>query len=151
MTFITNAAYNSVSQANRNVEQDPIDQRYTNQVVDVDVTDLAAATNYYPSATGFSMDGYKDFSLSGTFVDADETVTLTVEATNDEDTAGADWIQVYGYDDKNNLVATSWTVTNGTITFAISFNNMNYQHVRVVVINGGATNTIIVKGRRKAL
>jgi hypothetical protein len=132
-------------------EQDPLDEHYTNQVVDLDTTNLAAATNYYPSATGFSMNGFKDFSLSGKFIDADGTFTLTVEAMNDEDTSSGDWIQVYGYDDKNNTTTNSWTVTNGTLTYAISFNNMNYQNVRVKIVNDGATNTAICKGRRKAL
>ena len=62
-------------------------------------------TNYYPSSTGMSMDGYKDFSLSGKFIDADGTMTLSIEATNDEDTTNADWIDIslLGIDSKTGI------------------------------------------------
>jgi len=116
-----------------------------------DSTNLAAADNYFPSSTGLSMDGYRDLSLTGKFIDADGTVTLTVEALNDEDATSGDWQQIYGYDAKNNIVANSWTITNGTLNFAIDFDNLNYSTVRFKVVNSGATNTIILKARRKAL
>jgi len=113
-----------------------------------DTTDVAATTHYYPSATWATMDGFEDMSLSGKFIDADWTLTLTVEATNDEDTASADWIQVYGYDDKNDVNTNSWTITNGTLTFAISFNDMNYKYYRVKLVASWATNTVIIKERK---
>jgi len=116
----------------------------------VDTTNVAAATHYYPDSDGFTMDGYSDLSFSGKLIDGDGTLTLTIEATNDEDTSGGDWIQVYGYDDKNNAVANSWAVTNGTLTFANSFNAANYRYFRVKLVASGATNTVIVKARRKA-
>ncbi len=97
------------------------------------------------------MDGYQDLSLSGKFIDADETITMKVYAMNDEDTTSGDWIQVYGYNDDLNTVTNSWTVTNGTLTYAISFNNCNYTNVKVEIVCGGATNTVIAKARRKAL
>jgi hypothetical protein len=116
----------------------------------LDTTNLAAATHYYPSATGTTMDGFSDCSFSGKLVDADGTITMTFEAMNDDDATG-DWIQVYGYDDKNNVTTNSWSITNGALTFAISFNNCNYKRVRVKVVNDGATNTIIIKARKKGL
>jgi len=117
----------------------------------LDTTDLAADTHYYPAATGGEIGNNKDLSLSGKFIDADGTFTMTIEATDDEDTASADWIQVYGYDDKNNATTNSWTVTNGTLTFALSFNNINYNYYRVKVVNDGATNTAIIKARLKTV
>lgn len=117
----------------------------------LDTTNIAAATNYYPSSTGMSMDGYKDMSLTGKFIDADGTMTLTVEVTNDEDTTNGDWIQIYGYDSKNNTTANSWSVTNGTLTFAVDFDNLNYSYYRIKMVNDGATNTGIIKMRRKSL
>jgi len=119
----------------------------------VDTTNVTAATHYYPSATGESMDGYDDMSLTGKLIDADGTLTLTVEGTNDEDTATADWIDVTkgGYrTDDNSVGNASITVTNGTETFAIDFDNFNYKYYRVKVVADGATNTVIVKGRKKA-
>ncbi len=114
-----------------------------------DTTDVAATTHYYPDSDGFEMAGYKDMSLSGKLIDADGTLTMTVEATNDD--ASPDWVQVYGYDDKNSSVVNSWTVTNDTLTFANSFNEMNYKSARVKLVASGATNTVIVKMRQKAL
>lgn len=117
----------------------------------LDTANVAAADNYYPSSTGLSMDGYKDFSITGQFIDADGTMTFTVEVTNDEDTTNASWIQIYGYDAKNNAVVNSWTITNGTLTFAACFDELNFSYVRVKMVNNGATNTGIIKLRRKAL
>lgn len=116
-------------------------------VINTDATNESAATHYYPAATGFDMGRSRFFSLSGSLLDADGVLTLTVEATNDSDTTNANWIQVYGYNDKNNATSNSWTVTNGTLTFAISFNNANYSSFRVKLVASGATNTIIIKGR----
>lgn len=121
----------------------------------LDTTNIAAATNYYPSATGMSMDGFKDMSLTGKFIDADGTMTMTVEATNDEDTTNADWIDVtktFFNDNAGVLLATAnITVTNGPITFALSRDNFDYSSFRVKMVNDGATNTGIIKIRRKAL
>ena len=114
-----------------------------------DGSNLAAGTHYFASPSGQSMDGYNDMSLTGSLLDADGTVTLTVECTNDETVAGANWVQIYGYDTKNASDVNSLTVTNGTLTFAWDFDNMNYKYYRVVVVTTGATNTIIVKERKK--
>jgi len=119
----------------------------------VDATNLSADTRYYPASTGMLNDGKRDLSFSGKFIDGDGTITMTVEVTNDEDPAAADWIQSHFYDDKNDVTVNSLTVTNGTLTFAISLNNFNYSYFRVVVVNAidaGPTNTLIIKGRWKA-
>lgn len=134
-------------------EVSPISQQFVSESL-VDTTNLAADTNYYPSATGATMDGYQDISLTGKFIDGDGTVTLTIEAMNDEDTTSGDWIDVTKawYDAENNTTGNaSYTVTNGTLTFALDADNFNYRYYRVVVVNNGATNTVIVKSRRKAL
>lgn len=117
-----------------------------------DLTDVAADTHYYPTGDEFFlMDGYKDTSLSGRLIDADGTLTLTVEVTNDEAPSSDDWVQVKGYDDQAGGVVNVWTITNGTLKYAISFNEMNYRACRVKVVASGATNTVICKMRRKAL
>lgn len=131
-------------------ESDPLDQRYLNENI-LDDTNISATTHYYPSATGETMDGYADLSLTGKLIDADGTLTLTLECTNDEDTSGGDWVSVYFYDDKNNATVNSQTVTNGTLTMAISANNNNFRYFRWAVVASGATNTVILKQRRKAL
>lgn len=143
-------AYDSTLDITKTVDQSPDRSSYIQNSL-IDTTNVAAGTAYLPSATGFSQDGFKDFSLTGKFIDADGTITMTVEITNDEDQVNADFIQVYGYDTKNNAVVNSWTVTNGTLTFAIDFDNLNYSYMRIKIVNDGATNTMIVKSRQKSL
>jgi hypothetical protein len=131
-------------------EQSPLDQQYVNESL-VDTTNVAATTHYYPSSSGDTMDGYKDMSLTGKLIDADGTLTLSLECMNDEDTAAGDWNSVYFYDDVANANVLTQTVTNGTITFAVSANNNNFRRFRWGVTASGATNTVILKQRRKAL
>ncbi len=116
-----------------------------------DTTNVSAATHYYPASTGATMDGYKDQSMTGKFIDADGTLTLTLEVSNDEDPATADWNGAYFYDDELNSTVSSKTVTNGTELFSLSVNNNNFRLYRWVVIASGATNTVILKERKKAL
>lgn len=129
---------------------DPDSTRYVQDSL-VDTTNIAAGTNYYPSATGMSMDGYKDFTLTGKLIDADNTTTLTLEVTNDEDPATADWVQVQGYNWNTNAVVASIAAASTTTTYAWDFENLNFTYIRAKVVTGDATNTVIVKARRKAL
>jgi len=114
----------------------------------IDTTNVLAATNYYPSATGMSIDTFKNQSITGAMIDADGTMTLTVEATNDDDTTNANRVQIYMFDDKANAKANSRAVTSGTLTLALSFVDFNYQFFRIKMVNNGATNTFILKGRQ---
>ena len=138
--------YDTSSDANKSFEVAPLSSQYIPESL-VDTTNVSAATHTYDVA----MNNSRDLSISGKLIDADGTLTLTVWAMNDEDTTSGDRIQIYGYDDQNNTTANSWTVTNGTLTFAISFNNCNYTHIRAQVVASGATNTVILKSRKKAL
>ena len=139
--------YDPALDVEKNTVQNPTPS-YFQQVEWWDGTNLAIATNYYPSSLWLSMDNFKHFSISWKMIDADGTMTLSVEVTNDEDQTNADWIQVYWYDDLNNTTTNSRAVTNWTLTFANSFNNMNYQFVRVKMVNTGSTNTFILKLRQ---
>lgn len=143
-------AYDPTVDVTKTIDQSPDRSSYVQDSI-LDATNITAATNYYPSSTGMSMDGFKDMSITGKFIDADGTMTMTVEASNDEDSATADWVQIYGFDTKNNAIVNSWTITNGTLTFAIDFDNLNYSLFRIVMINNGSTNTGIIKMRRKSL
>jgi len=131
----------------KGTEQSPIWARY--QIDEIyDGTNLAAGTNYYPASTGASMDGYKNLSFTGKLIDADSTVTLTVEVLNDEDDSAGDWVQIYGYDLKNNTTVNSIAASHATTTFALKFENLNCSKYRVKIITGDATNTVIIKQRR---
>jgi len=143
------AGYNWNNNELRIKETDPLSEHYIDQAIDLDTTNITAATHPYPSASGLSLAGVTHFSISGKLIDADGTMTMTVWMMNDEDTTSGDWIQVYGYDDENTVTANSWTVTNGTLTYGISFNAVNFSRVKVQVIADGATNTAIIKGRTR--
>ena len=107
----------------------------------VDATNLVAATYDYE----FSMDVYRDFSLDLKLIDANGTMSVRVYMKN----TGGTYDQVYGYDDNLNTRANLWTVTNGTLTSKISFNNANYDDVKVELVCSGDTNTATLITRRK--
>jgi len=143
-------AYDKTTDTTKTVNQSPDRASYVQDSL-LDTTNVTAATNYYPSTLGMSMDGFKDLSLTGKFIDADNTTTMTVEATNDEDATNADWVQVYGFDTKGNAMTNSVVAASTTTTFAWDFDNLNYSLFRVKVVNGDNTNTMIIKARRKSL
>ena len=135
--------------SNRSEEVSPLSQQVVEESL-VDTTNVAAGTVYYPSSLGMAMLGYKDFSLTGKLIDADNTLPMTVEITNDEDATNADWIQAYGYDVKNNTTVNSFSAVSGTTTFAWDFDNLNVRFVRVKIVPADSVNTVIIKARRKA-
>ena len=116
----------------------------------VDTTAIVAGTHYYPGVSGYTaMLGYRDLSITGYISDLDNTTSLAIEATNDDDPATANWIQVYGWDTKNNTAANVINCITGTVTFSLDFDNINYRFVRARLITGDNTNTVIIKARRK--
>jgi len=116
----------------------------------VDTTSIAGGTHYYPGVDQYTaMAGYQDLSLTGYINDADSITTLTVEGTNDEDPAAANWSQLYGWDTHNNTAANAITATLGAVTFSLDFDNLNYRYVRAVLFTSDNTNTVIIKARRK--
>ena len=117
----------------------------------VHTTNVAAATNYYPSALGMSMDGFKDLCLSGRLIDADGTVDVTVEVSNNPDPATGIFHQVYGYDAEANAMVNTVGCNNSTKTFVWDFDNLNATWFRIKSITSGATNTVGLFIRRKSL
>lgn len=147
-----NKSYDPTVDVTKTIDQSPLSAKYVQDSI-LDTTNIAAATNYYPSSTGMSMDGFSALSVSGKIIDADNTTTLTIEAMNDEDTASGDWIDVTKcFNDDNAGVATSIgasiTVTSGTKTFAVSRAMFNYTYFRFKLVTADATNTVIIKTRR---
>lgn len=151
------AGYDSGANTNRTYEVSPLNLQVLEESL-VDATNVAVGTPNYPSDDGLVMMGYKDFSITGKFIcGADNTVTVTVLGTNDEDAtpANRDWIQLFAYRVDTNAVVNSIVCgVSTTVTFAWDFDNCNYRYVRVhlAITNAGAlSNTIILKIRRKAL
>lgn len=150
-----NYAFQSVDSTldvTKTIEQSPNRNAYVADSL-VDTTNVAAATVYYPSALGMSMDGYKDLSLSWKIIEGDAvTDTLELQFTNDEDTTNADWITGYVYDVKNNAMVNQFTTANtaGTYTGLWDAENCNFSYFRVKTVVADSTNTWIIKIRRKA-
>jgi hypothetical protein len=142
-------AYDPSTDTEKVTEQSPLSEKYVQDSI-VDATNTAAATTYFPSSTGMSMDGFKDMSITGIFTSTG-ILTFTVEVTNDEDTTNANWIQIYAFDTKNNAAVNSLAINNATATFAWDFDDFNYSNFRLKVVDASSTNTYIVKMRRKAL
>jgi hypothetical protein len=125
-----------------------------------DVANLAANTYYYPAEAGLEPENFKDFSITGKLVcGADNTVTVTIEGTNDEDAtpANRDWIQCYGYSTYANAVINSVANPASTTTpVGWDFDGWNYRYFRVKVVTANPgpaalSNTVILKLRRKFL
>ncbi len=152
------AGYDSGSNANRTFEVAPLNLQVLEENL-VDVANHAATAGIsYPSDDGLVMMGYKDLSFTGKFIcGADNTITFTVEGTNDEDAtpANRDWIVLYSYRTDTNAVVNSIAcAASATATYGWDFDNCNYRYIRarLVIVNGGVlSNTVIMKIRRKAL
>ena len=146
----TRPAYDSGTDSFKQFEVNPLSDHYQNTSL-ADTTNISSGGVYYPSSTGATMDGYSDLSFTGKLIEAaSDSITLTVEMSNDEDTSG-DWIQVYFYDDQNDQTVNQISVTGDTVAYAISLNKANFRRYRVLVDADSATNTVIVKERKKAL
>jgi hypothetical protein len=156
--WVVIAGYDSGSNANRVFEVSPLNLQVLEESL-LDTTNHAVSAGIsYPSDDGLVMMGYRDFSITGKFIcGADNTVTLTIEGTNDEDAtpANRDWIVLYAYrTDTNTVINSIACAASSTATFGWDFDNLNYRYVRarLVITNTGAlSNTIILKIRRKAL
>ena len=99
---------------------------------------LAIATYYYPSATGFDLDGYKDVSITGILTSTGATI-LTVEVIN---AVGGTWtdITMGGYNPVTNATGAA-SITKADTNFALDFDNLNKAFVRIKLDVGHATNT----------
>lgn len=133
--------------SNRVGEVDPVSAHHVLEDL-LDGTDVAAATNYYPSTLGGSMAGFSDYSLTGILTDADNTLTLTLEVSNDEDASAANWAPAYFYDDAADVNVMEKKITNGSVLLALSLNSNKFKLYRWKLVIGGATNTIVLKGRK---
>ena len=149
---ILKKSYDSNLDVTKTVNQSPDSSKYVLDSL-VDTTNVAVGTNYYPSSTGMSMDGFKDLTLTGKIIVSNAvTYSIAIEVSNDEDSVTADWTQIYVYDNKNNnLVNIISQINAGTLLFALDLSNLNYSLFRVKYIAGDSTNTTIIKMRRKAL
>lgn len=120
-----------------------------NAFINVDTTNVGAGPTYYPGATGITMDNWKNLSFSGKMIEGDaEANVVTIQVTDDEDTANADWQTVYFFDNISNTWVANYTCNATTTQMAASLDGLNFRYVRVKFVGGAsATNTLILKAR----
>lgn len=146
--LVRSDAYDTASQSDRGNEVAPLNQQFINETL-INTTNVAAATNYYPSTAGVAMDGYKTLSIQGV---TSGGVTTTVEATND-DAASPAWVDVtLAF---NNLMtgATS-AATQVDTSFLLSptlGNVLNVKALRIKSVTSDATNAVLYAIRRVSL
>ena len=133
----------------KSIEQAPLNMQYVEESL-IDATNIATGTAYYPSSLGLPFGGYSQLSFTGQLTDANTTSTLSFEASNDEDTTNADWVQIYFNDEKAGIASGVNVITaaSTSVTFAINKFPFNYRNVRAKLVTADATNTVIVKMRR---
>jgi hypothetical protein len=114
-----------------------------------DGTNVATNTYFAPMGIiGSYVGKFRHISLTGVLIDGvAETTTLTIEGTNDEDVANANWAQIYGYDAINNVWVNQVAATNATVIYALRFDNWNFRFIRARIQATAPTNTVIIKAR----
>lgn len=122
-----------------------ISDQYVNETL-IDSTNVAAATNYYPSASGVSMDGYSSISIQGM---TSGGVTTTIEATND-DASSPDWVDITkSFIDMITAVAGGASFVD--VNFLLSLANkdvLNVKAIRIKSVTSDATNAVQYNIRR---
>lgn len=108
----------------------------------IDTTNVAAATNYYPSSSGVSMDGYKNLSIQGL---TSGGVTTTIEVTND-DAASPDWFDIttHLYD----WVSAAYAASYVDVNMLFFLENLNVKALRIKSVTSDATNAVQYNLRR---
>lgn len=126
---------------------------YIDDIVEASVNDGTNVANntYFYNILGIYnhvVGRFRHISFTGRLIDGvAETTSLTVEGTNDEDFAGANWVQLYGYDSQNDAWVNIINATNATVDFAWDFDFYNYRFIRCRIQATAATNTVIIKSR----
>ena len=135
MTYSLSNAYDNATNSLRVQEiakDTPVEEEL------IDTTNVAAATNYYPSSTGKVLDRYRNVSIQGVISGG---VTFTVEAKIDDST---DWLDITksGYRlgvDVANSVGLASIVDEA---FIMDFGDLNVNAIRIKSVTADATNGV---------
>jgi|ETNvirnome_6_100_1030635.scaffolds.fasta_scaffold10614_3 hypothetical protein len=129
-------SFTTATSSDRVEEIDPVSEHYAEEEL-IDDTNVAAATNYYPSSDGKVLGAMNLVSIQGMISGG---VTTTVEATWD-DAASPDWVDVTpaGYDLLTNVTGgASFVDTN----FALDFDQLNAKKIRIKSVTADGTNAV---------
>lgn len=116
------------------IEGNPLDEHYVEEEL-IDTTNVAAATNYYPSSAGMSMSNYAALSIG---VVTSGGVTFTIEGTND-DASSPDW---------QDITLSFWNAVNGIPCTGyvdqsmMLVGNCPWKKVRIKSVTSDATNGV---------
>lgn len=136
------AGHTWATNSNRSEEIDPVDEHYGEEEL-IDTTDIAAATNYYPSSTGKAMGNFNNMMLH---LVGSGGVTVTVEAKIDDST---DWADVtLG---ANNLITNTHAASYVDTSGMLQFKDLWVRNVRVKVVTSDATNGVQLHWKLTAL
>ena len=119
--------------------------RYDAPVDILDVTDIGAATNYFPSSAGVEMLGYDDVSI---LLELAGGVTVTVEADVD-DAAGASWAIDITQACLNLVDNTTGNASFVDVSAYLLAEGLNVTRIRIKYITSDATNAVKIGLRRK--
>lgn len=108
---------------------------------------LPKGTHYFPDTIGFSMDGFKNLTISGYFTEGHaKNDSIMVQVTNDY---GLNWNTIYGYNWKTNTSVNQIKQTGaGTNYVAWSFPNLNFKYFRIIGGFGDSTNIVNIDARK---
>lgn len=125
------------SDAEKNIILNQDSEKRIDPVPLIDTTNVAAATNYYPSTAGASLDGFRHLNIQGV---TSGGVTSTIEFTNDP-AASPDWIDgtKAGYEVITNTTGNASFIDS---TFALDYTFCNFAYFRVKSITSDATNAV---------
>lgn len=114
-----------------------------------EANNLAVAT-YFPSEDGMVMDGFTDLSITGNLTDADDTLTLVLQVTDDRDATPANrvWVPTMGYRGDLGYNTNSVVAASGSTDFSWFFRKLNVVYARWRITPITATNAINVHQRR---
>lgn len=129
-----NKGYTLTTNSNRSEEIDPLDEHYLEEEL-IDTTNVAAATNYYPSSDGQPFGNYNNVSIHG---ETSGGVTFTVEVKIDDST---DWVDITraGYRLDDNTTGNASLVDQ---SFIMDFDDLHVRHIRIKSVTADATNGV---------
>lgn len=151
-------AYEVASNSLRQQEVNPLsEQAITEQLLRT--TGQASGTYYYPSSAGAAMLGYAHLSIDFQLyaIDAGDSLTLTVEATDDDVSPYWHDITRAGYLVNNPAAggAASYVAAGAGVTTAgildFDFLNSKLYRVKLVVVDADADADAIIYSRKRAL
>lgn len=140
---VRDKSYDAAADANKVAPTYTAADLYTDPEELIDSTNVAAATNYYPSSSGLEMGEYNHLCIQGSVAGG---VTVTIEAIIED--SGTDWVDITpaGYDLLTDATGAASFVDSD---FLVDFEGLNVWKVRIKSVTADATNSVQYHIRRR--